>query len=164
MDRQSVFLELLAQNAGRWRGIARAYDRASADDLLQEILLQIWRSLPSFQGSSSLATWCYRVALNTALSWQRSERARRGRLPIRDGFSPSLVAAPASEKRDPEALQQAMGQLPPADKAVLLLFLDDVPYTDMAEILGVSEGSLRVRMHRIKKRLAQFYERRGDGP
>jgi RNA polymerase sigma-70 factor, ECF subfamily len=163
MDRQTVFLQLLAENAGRWRGIARVYDRQGAEDLLQEILLQIWRSLPGFRQQSSLKTWCYRVALNAAMTWRRSERARKTRLPIRDGFSPARIPSPPAEGDDTESLAKAMDQLPPADKAVLLLFLDEVSYADMSEILGITEGALRVRVHRIKKRLAELFGVKDDG-
>jgi RNA polymerase sigma-70 factor, ECF subfamily len=163
MDRHALFLELLAANASRWRGIARVYDRQGAADLLQEILLQIWRSLPSFRQQAALSTWCYRVALNTAMTWQRSERSRRARLPIRADLDPALIPAPAAAGRDSEPVRHAMDQLPTADKAVLLMFLDDVPYADMAEILGLSEGGLRVRVHRIKKRLAELVEGQDHG-
>ena len=158
MDQQAAFLELLNANHGRWRAIARSYAGPDAEDLFQEILLQIWRSLQTFQGRSVVGTWCYRVALNTALSWRRSERVRRERLPIRDGYNPVLVRSPTEHPWSSGILRQLSADLTPADRAVLLLYLDDVGYADMAEILGASEGSLRVRLHRIKKRLVELYQ------
>jgi RNA polymerase sigma-70 factor (ECF subfamily) len=163
IDQQALFLELLTENAGRWRGIARAYARQDAEDLLQEILLQVWRSLATFRNQSSRNTWSYRVALNTAISWRRSERTRRARLPVRDGYSPSLVACRPPEHTGSNLLEQLLADLSAADKAILLLYLDNVSYIDMAEILGATEGGLRVRIHRIKKRLAELYEERRDG-
>src|SRR5947209_19748052 len=91
LDQQAIFLDLLAQNHGRWRAIARGYAGPEAEDLFQEILLQVWRSLRSFRGDSAPNTWCYRVALNTALSWRRSRRARRLRLPIHDDYDPARI-------------------------------------------------------------------------
>ena len=76
-ERQTQFQELLERSHARWAGIARAYAEASdRDDLLQEIALQVWQSLDRFAGRSSLDTWAYRVALNTALAWRRKARAR----------------------------------------------------------------------------------------
>ena len=138
------------------------YAGQNAEDLFQEILLQVWRSLRTFQGRSVVATWSYRVALNTALSWRRTERVRRNRPPILDGFDPSTVQAPEGPPAPSDLLQRLSSDLTPADRAVLLLFLDDVDYADMAEILGVSEGSLRVRLHRIRKRLAGLYQGQGE--
>ncbi|MFK8111247.1 MAG: RNA polymerase sigma factor [Rubripirellula sp.] len=80
-EKQSTFDELLERNRGRLAAIARAYTHTDADDLLQEILLQIWRSLSSFKGLSSIDTWVYRVALSTALTWQRSQSRRKNRIP-----------------------------------------------------------------------------------
>ena len=159
MDEQSVFLELLKANHARWRGIARAYARQDAEDLFQEILLQVWRSLSTYREDSALNTWAYRVALNTALFWRRSEQTRHRLLPIRAGYSPALVPSPTSPPRQPEMLELVLAELAPADKAVLLLFLDDVGYDEMAEILGTTPGSLRVRVHRIKKRLGELHAR-----
>lgn len=81
-DWRSLFLDLLKANYGRWRMIARSYAGAESEDLLQEILLQIWKSLPSYCGESAPGSWCYRVALNTAQSWRRADQARRNRLPV----------------------------------------------------------------------------------
>jgi RNA polymerase sigma-70 factor (ECF subfamily) len=157
MDQQARFLDLLNANYGRWLGIARAYAGPDADDLFQEILLQVWRSLAMFRDESAMSTWTYRIALNTALSWRRLEQTRRRRLPIREGFSPELVRAPERENDASDVLERLLADLTPADKAILLLFLDDVGYDEMASILGATAGALRVRIHRIKKRLTELY-------
>ncbi len=158
MDQQARFLELLQANHGRWRGIARAYARQDAEDLFQEILLQVWRALASFRGESAMSTWSYRIALNTAMCWRRSEQIRRRRLPIHAGYSPEIVPAPAAEAGSSEMLPRLLAELTPTDKAILLLFLDDVGYDQMASILGTTAGALRVRIHRIRKRLTQLLE------
>ncbi len=141
MDQQSLFLELLMANHGWWRGIARACARQDAEDLFQEILLQVWRSLATFHDESAMSTWCYRVALNTAMNWRRSEQTRRQWLPIRDGYNPALVPSPTAEFRSSEVLERLLAELTPADKAILLLFLDDVGYDEMANILGATAGA-----------------------
>jgi RNA polymerase sigma-70 factor (ECF subfamily) len=160
VDQQARFLELLQSSSRRWHGIARAYARQDAEDLFQEILLQVWRALATFRGESSPSTWSYRVALNTALAWRRDDQTRRRRLPIQVGFDAALVAAPAHEAPSTERMQRLLAELSPADKAVLLLYLDDVSYDEMALILGATPGALRVRLHRIKERLTELHGRR----
>ena len=115
-------------------------------------------ALPTFRDESAVSTWSYRVALNTAMSWRRSEQARRRRLPVQPGVSPELVSARPVQSRPADLLQRLLEKLAPADKAVLVLFLDDVGYDEMAAILGVAAGALRVRIHRIRKRLAELRE------
>ena len=80
---ETAYAELLEENYGPWAGIARAYAPSNDhEDLLQEILLQVWRGLPKFEGRSHRGTWAYRVALNTALAWDRSARNRQQKLKI----------------------------------------------------------------------------------
>jgi RNA polymerase sigma-70 factor, ECF subfamily len=158
MEEQARFLDLLKANYGRWRGIARAYAGQEVEDLFQEILLQVWRALATFRDGSAMSTWSYRIALNTAMSWRRSEQTRRRRLPIRAGYSPALVPSPAIEADSSETLQRLLAELTPADKAILFLFLDDVGYDEMAFILGATPAALRVRIHRIKKRLTELHQ------
>jgi RNA polymerase sigma-70 factor (ECF subfamily) len=80
-DLESLFKSWLTENYGAVLKVARAYTRTTEDwqDLAQEILLQVWRSLPRFQGKASASTWSYRVALNTALGWHRIEHRRHAR-------------------------------------------------------------------------------------
>ena len=155
-DLQPLFLDLLEINHGRWRVIARSYAGIDSEDLFQEIVLQIWKSLPSFQGNAAVSTWCYRVALNTAMTWKRATKTRRNRLPIA-GDVATAPATCAVEQTDLNAtVHHLIQSLSQPDRAVLLLALDDVSYADMAAILGASEGALRVRVHRIKLRLAEL--------
>ena len=168
-DRQATFEHMLRHGRGRWAAVARAYDHADSEDLLQEILLQLWRSLPRFDGQSSSQTWAYRVAINTSLHWQRS--AARRKKHVRDAAGPPGLgdaAAPRGVIEDAVAvatiadpavvLDQFMGTLGDRDKAALLMYLDDLPTAEMAGVLGVTEGAIRVRMHRLENKLASFAE------
>src|SRR3954466_15783196 len=76
-ERDATFRDLVLRNQARLRGIARSYGLSETDDLLQEILLQLWRSIDRFRGDARIDTWCYRVALNTAISWRRRRAAER---------------------------------------------------------------------------------------
>jgi RNA polymerase sigma-70 factor (ECF subfamily) len=158
MDEQARFLELLKANYGRWRGIARAYAGLDAEDLFQEIVLQVWRAIATFRQDAAMSTWSYRVALNTALCWRRSEQTRKRKLPVCAGYDPQYLPSTTPDTGSPELLQRVLAELTPTDKGILLLLLDDVGYDEMAMILGTTPAALRVRVHRIKKRLTERYQ------
>jgi len=153
--KKSDFEQLLARNCGRLTAISRSYARCDADDLLQEILLQIWRGLDRFENRSSIDTWCYRVALNTAISWQRSAGRRKLRLPPDDV---DINQLPGSDDGHDgiQLLRQFLQTLTDADRALTLMYLEDMSGSEMAEIIGISHDTLRVRIHRIKRRLAEW--------
>ncbi len=137
--------------------IARAYAPESPDDLFQELALQLWQSLARFEGNCELTTWAYRVHLNTAMSWRRSA-ARRRWLPISNAPAEELVDR-ATEKEASEStnlddrLKQLLAALGETDRGVLLMLLDNISNEQIAEVMGVSEGAIRVRLHRIRKRI-----------
>ena len=163
-DRERQFLELVRENRGRLRRIARVYaaGRAEREDLYQEMLLQVWRSLPSFEGASSAATWLYRVALNTALDHDRTrERRREARIdddhPLHDrGFRRPDRAFEERERL--ERLRRAIDELDEGDRALMLLHLEGASYEEMSEVLGITENYVGVKLHRIRKELSAMLE------
>jgi RNA polymerase sigma-70 factor (ECF subfamily) len=159
-DQQTRFRELLERSHARWVGIARAYARPEdRDDLLQEIALQVWRSLESFEGTSSLGTWAYRVALNTALAWRRKATTRGSKLKQTNHDVDQLADAvgEAAEPNVTAVLDRFLASLNEADRAVMLLHLDGVAQADAAEVLGVEPGAYWTRLHRIRKRFEEDY-------
>jgi RNA polymerase sigma-70 factor (ECF subfamily) len=153
----------IEQYTGLVGRVARAYTATEEDcaDLVQEILIQVWHSIPRFAGKSSASTWIYRVALNTALAWQRKDRRRRERLlPLVEGVEFADVAdGNAEQGRAREIIEQlytAIRQLPKADAALVLLYLDDLSYREMAEVLGLSESNVGVKLNRARKALAEL--------
>jgi RNA polymerase sigma-70 factor (ECF subfamily) len=167
-DERSVteFLGWLDRHGSIVLKVARAYTRTGADcqDLAQDILLQLWRSSARFEGRASEATWVYRVALNTALGWHRKETRRRARQrPLLDVPGPDSGQGPV-RREAVERLYAAIHQLAPPDVALVLLYLDDLSYRQMAEVLGTSEGNVGVRLNRAKKALAELLREDGRGP
>ena len=155
------FLSLIHENDARLRRICRVYahDSAAREDLQQEILLQLWRSLPTFSGASSINTWLYRVALNTALSFARRAPARReislddGQLEVEDRSSPH-AADQLDDASRLEQLEQAIARLGAVDRMLVTMYLDDRSYREIADVLGTSESNVGVRLHRLRKLLA----------
>jgi RNA polymerase sigma-70 factor (ECF subfamily) len=160
---------LLDEHTGLLFKVVRSFTAGppDSDDLLQEILLQVWMSVPSFRAESKATTWLYRVALNTALAWKRREtkhRNRRSTLPVALEVVDS-APAPGEAHADCESLEklyEAVRALAPADRALVLLYLDGLSYSDMAEVIGITESNVGVRLNRIKKALAAEVQRESD--
>jgi len=168
---KALFMAWLGEHGSSVMKVARAYTLSSAEcqDLAQEILLQAWRSLPNFEGKASPATWFYRVALQTAMNWHKKDTPRRSRQqPLVEVHV--LTAAGTSsvehvqQQETVEQLYKAIQQLPKADAALVLLYLDELSYRDMAEVLGISENHVGVKLNRAKKALHALMKGDSHGP
>jgi RNA polymerase sigma-70 factor (ECF subfamily) len=169
-DRQAVFLTWLDEHGSSVMKVARAYTLTGDEcqDLAQEILLQAWRSLPSFAGKATAATWFYRVALHTAMNWKRRDRPRRAHqqplLNVHIVAADAACSAEQAQQRETvEQLYRAIHQLPKADAALVLLYLDGLSYREMAEVLGISESNVGVKLHRAKHALSELMKGGADG-
>lgn len=157
-QRQARFRELLERSHGRWAGIARAYAEASdRDDLVQEIALQIWQSLDRFTGRSSIDTWAYRIALNTALAWRRKAATRSKKLTRSAANVAELPGDRGSEGDVQRVLDRFLSSLSDGDRAVLLVNLDGLSQAEAAEVVGISEGAYRTRLHRVRRRFEETH-------
>jgi len=159
-DHELRFRQWLGEHTGLLLKVVRSFAEAPADqdDLFQEILLQVWLSLPNFRDDSKPTTWLYRVAFNTALAWKRTEKKRwrrQGSLSIPDVAAPSVTSADAERNdRIVEQLYAAISALPPAKRALVVLYLDGFSYREIADVVGISESNVGVSLNRIKKQLA----------
>lgn len=170
MEQQEIiFRQWLDTFAGLMYKVSRTFagDQEDRNDLLQEIYYQVWLSIPAFRGQSQASTWIYKVALNTALSWQRRERRQsRWEQLMPDSAGPSHGAAqePFTACEDMERQEllreayRAVCALPKVDCALALLYLNGLKYAEMAEILGMSESNVGVRLNRIRQHLAKMME------
>jgi RNA polymerase sigma-70 factor (ECF subfamily) len=150
-----VFESWIAAHKAILFKVARVYGATHSDreDLFQEIALQVWHSVEAYRGDCTVATWIYRVALNTALAWRRKERRHtRGRQDIE--AATGLLIAPAD--RDPrlEWIYQRIAELDEANRSLALLMLDGFSYREMSQILGIGESNVGMRINRIKAALA----------
>jgi RNA polymerase sigma-70 factor (ECF subfamily) len=164
-ERSRVFAEWMGAHKAILFKVARAYGATHADreDLFQEMALAVWRSVDAFRGDAAVATWIYRVALNTAMNWRRKETKHgRGRQEL-EAASGLLVSAPG---RDPrlEWIYQRIAELDADSRSLALLMLDGFSYRDMSQILGLSESNVGVRINRIKAAMAaRLAEESKDG-
>ncbi len=148
------------------RRVARLYcqDADDRQDLFQEIVLQLWRAWPRYKAlpDAKFSTWLYRVALNVAIGSLR-RRARRPAAGALDGEALQVAQPPEAAPFEPEetaALYRAIGRLSEVDKAFVLLYLEDRTYEEMADILGITQNNVRVKMHRVQEKLRQLLVRR----
>lgn len=135
-------------------GFAAGEDR---NDLLQEVLLAVWKSIPAFRGQAKPSTYLYRVSHNAALLWTRTEKNYQKRITQFNALTPddSGHGKNSLEEERLADLYSAIRQLKPLDRSLILMSLDGVSYRDMAEVLGLSESNVGVKINRIKNQLAQ---------
>ena len=156
IEQKRIFDRWLNEHKGIFFKIVRAYAFTpdDQDDLFQEISLQVWKSIPDFRGESKASTWIYRVALYSAYVWVRSEKKRPKTTPLLN-VERTLVMKDQVEDGRITWLYNQIGQLEPIDRSVCLLMLDGYKYREIADLLGISESSVGVKIHRIKKLLFQ---------
>ncbi len=156
-----LFLSVIETNKGLIYKVANAYCNHAEDrkDLVQEIIIQVWRSFHNYNSQYKYSTWMYRIALNTAISFQRKENRRKQVLnPLPDGilYFSDLHAADEIEEMT-GLLQQFIAGLNAFDKALLLLHFEEKSQKEIAAIMGISESNVSTRMGRIKSRLKQKF-------
>jgi len=153
---EKEFVQIITENQGIIHKVCSIYCDREEDrrDLFQEILVQLWKSFPSFRSESKFTTWIYRVALNTAITSFKKEK----RQPDKSGILYENMQL-ADEMYDTRAedqirmLNQAVSHLTGIEKSIILLFLEDKKYEEIAEITGITQNYVRVKMNRIKKKL-----------
>lgn len=145
----------LNQHKGVVFKVVRAYASAlmDRDDLFQEIVVQIWKSIPSFRKESSETTWIYRIALNTAIKWVKKERNHQQTGDIENAKWLVTANVDLADERL-EWLYNEIMNLDPIDRSITLLLLDDFTYKEMSDILGISLSNVGVKINRIKKYLS----------
>ncbi len=130
-------------------------------DLWQEILLQLWRTYPTFRGHSQFSTWLYRVALNTALMHRRSRMRRNPTMSIDEIEPPAAPENMSGSEHGVRLLTGSIRELEQLDRAVILLRLEEKSYQEIAEITGLSEGAVSLRLVRIREKLRKALASKG---
>jgi len=156
-DRSGQFLALLEAHQKIVFKVASVYcwDAAERDDLRQEITLQLWRAFPSYDPRRVFSTWMYRIALNVAISFARKAGLRRRTIAPLDDAAVDLPASASAREPDEQvgALYRCLEALDPLNRALLLMYLDERSYREIAEVLGISETNVATKISRLKQRL-----------
>lgn len=159
--KEKEFAKLIKDNQGLIIKVSRLYTNTLEDeqDLFQEIVLQLWRSYDSFKGQSKISTWMYRVALNTAITLFRKKTKSPQTDELMDYHHSSFVEIDDEKQQQISTLYKVIKMLPNVERAIVTMYLDDLPYRDIAENLGITEVNARVKMNRLKKTLKQLMEK-----
>jgi len=160
-DKSDMFLSVIQMNKGIVYKIANAYCHDSEDrkDLIQEIIVQLWKSFDSYTNQYKYSTWMYRIALNVAISFYRKENRRKQvSNPLSDGIL-DIVDTNVSAELDENInfLHEFIAELKELDKALMLLYLEEKNYKEIAEIVGISETNVATKIGRIKAILKQKF-------
>ncbi len=158
---ENEFIKIITENQGIIHKVCSIYCDSEEDrrDLFQEILAQLWKSYATFRNESKFSTWMYRVAINTAItSFKKIKRQ-----PDQKSLGIESVQI-VNEEYDQEVeeqfalLHQAIAQLSGIEKSIVLLFLENRDYEEIAEITGITRNYVRVKMNRIKHKLKKYMD------
>lgn len=157
-NKEQVFKEIFQANSKKIYHLCFGYtgDDDAANDLLQETFLKVWQNLDKFRNQAMISTWIYRIAVNTCLTYLKSEKRQ-----AKDELTPNIIenkAEDVSEQQDQiKILYHCISKLEENERLIITMVMDEVPYPEIAEVSGISEGNLRVKIHRIKHKLTELY-------
>ena len=129
-------------------------DSDEVEDLFQETLINLWKGFAQFRGDSSPATWIWKVSLNTCMSFDRKKRRRGESVPL--SMSINLFEDDDNDSRQIEMLRKRINQLGPFDRAIVLLWLENLSYEEIGEIVGITAKNVSVRLVRIREQLKKM--------
>lgn len=158
-ENENKFLSDFEKNQNIVHKVCRIYttNQEAHNDLFQEIAIQLWKNYSKFRGDSKFSTWMYRVALNTAISLYRKSTRKIKTQDISElAFKIQSNEYDDTEEKQLKALYNAIRTLNDIDKALIFLYLEDKPYKEIAETLGITEVNARVKMNRAKDKLKKI--------
>ncbi|MBX9448790.1 MAG: RNA polymerase sigma factor [Taibaiella sp.] len=161
IDKSDIFLTVVQSNKGILYKIANSYCKNVEDrkDLVQEIIVQLWKSFDDYDDNFKHSTWMYRISLNVAISFYRKENSRRKiSNPLKDG----IIHFPENDGFDDKEtdlgiLQRLISQLKDLDKALMLLYLEEKSHKEISQIIGISETNVATKINRIKNSFKQKF-------
>jgi RNA polymerase sigma-70 factor (ECF subfamily) len=160
-NNKEEFLKLVSEHKLIIYKICNSYckNAGDRDDLAQEITYQLWRSFSHFNGSVKFSTWMYRVALNVAITYYRKTQKTETLIQLAE---PDLEIEDKKEdvailEKNIELLQQFINELKELDKALMILYLEEKPYSEIAGIMGITETNVATRISRVKEKLKQKF-------
>ena len=161
--KQTHFLELIEQHKGILHKVARMYMDNSEDqnDLIQEIVLQLWKSFERFEGNSQFSTWMYRVSLNTALTFFKKEKKKTDRYTFLENIDQVDEVDSDEKETQLELFYKAVHELNKVEKALIFLFLEGQSHKEIGSSLGISEGNARVKLNRTKEKIQIIIKKYG---
>jgi RNA polymerase sigma-70 factor (ECF subfamily) len=161
-EQKTIFIQWLNAYKGLIYKVARAFTHSvdEMEDLFQDILLQLWISVPNFKQTAKESTWIYRVAFNTAVVWDRKRKKHNKLKSVL--LAQPVTDSPNDNHQQIEELYAAIRQLDKLDASLVLMSLDGLAYKQIAEVLGLTESNVGVKLNRAKKRLGELLKGTAD--
>ncbi|MBK8710468.1 MAG: sigma-70 family RNA polymerase sigma factor [Niastella sp.] len=158
MGNKESFAEIYQQYAPQVLRICMGYtnNAEQAKDFMQETFIKVWQHLENFRGASKMSTWLYRIAVNTCLHhW----RLPKNKIPetLHENFDAADNSEHSEKEKNIQQLYKAIQQLNETDRLIISMVLEEISYPEIAETLNISEGNLRVKIHRIKQDLTKKF-------
>jgi RNA polymerase sigma-70 factor (ECF subfamily) len=156
---EKKFINLINEHQGLIHKVCIMYesDRDIRNDLFQEIVLQLWKSFPTFRGEAKITTWMYRIALNTAISGYRKQSRNVKTEDLHEvHFNISEYYNGDGAEENALRLQWAIKQLSEIERAMIMMALEEISYDEIAETIGITQNNVRVRMNRIREKLRKL--------
>lgn len=161
IDKSDIFLSVIQLNKGIIYKVVNAYCKNTEDrkDLVQEIIIQLWKSVDAYDDTFKYSTWMYRISLNVAISFYRKETSRKKLAnPLTDEIIYFTQMDSLEDKEsDLGILQQLISELKDLDKALMLLYLEEKSHKEISQIMGISETNVATKINRIKNILKQKF-------
>lgn len=156
---QDEYIKLIQGHVGIIHKVIGLYVEQEEDkkDLHQEILLQAWKSFGNFKGNSSFSTWLYKVALNTVLTFHKKKK------PTDDISKIPEIASSPDKQEDHEVLYHIIKSLDEIDRMLITLHLDGYKNLEIAEITGMTQNHINVKIHRVKNKIIETFKRINNG-
>ncbi len=129
-------------------------DKDEVADLFQETLIHLWQGFEKFRGEAKVETWIYRVTMNTCISADRKKKSRGERVPLTMGIN--LFADTDRDTQQVQSLYQRIHRLSLIDRAIVMLWLENLSYDEIGQIIGISAKNVSVKLFRIKEQLKQM--------
>lgn len=157
-EKEDVFSQLVREHKAQIYSVCYMFskDADEINDLYQEVLISLWNGLDNFRGDSKINTWIWRVSLNTCISYERKNRKRKDVVPLTMDID--LFDDNDDEVMQIRILHKRIGRLRPFDRAIILLWLENMSYDEIASIVGITSKNVSVRLYRIKEQLKTMTE------
>lgn len=163
IEKTDIFLSVIEANKGIIYKVANLYckDLEDRKDLVQEIILRLWKSFDSYNNQFKHTTWIYRISLNTAISFYRKEKVRKKvTAPFYDSiFNIADFSGVTQTEQSIVFLNQFISELKEMDKALMLLYLEEKSHKEMAEIMGITETNVATKIGRLKATLKDKFSK-----
>jgi RNA polymerase sigma-70 factor (ECF subfamily) len=160
VSKEELFKDIFEANSRKIYHLCYGYtgDDDSASDLMQETFIKVWQNLDKFRNQALISTWIYRIAVNTCLSYLRVEK-RHAKDELTENIIENRQEELSEKNEQVSLLYKCISQLEENERILITMVLDELPYSEIAHISGISEGNLRVKIHRIKQKLTEIYNR-----